>query len=160
MSRAITIGQIGAYAQEQAEKLLRAAVLETDGMLKQASPVDTGRFRMSWQVGENSASSTPAPEGSYPSAPSIMRVGYQQERLGNLYSVHNNLPYAKKLADGAPGSGSKMETRYNPTRQVKNWASPGGGSSFQTNGPGWIDNIANDIRTRVRDAAERIGRES
>ena len=47
MSRTITIGQIGAYAQEQAEKLLRAAVLETDGMLKQASPVDTGRFRMS-----------------------------------------------------------------------------------------------------------------
>lgn len=132
MSRAITIGQIGAYAQEQAEKLLRAAVLETDGMLKQASPVDTGRFRMSWQVGENSASSTPAPEGSYPSAPSIMRVGYQQERLGNLYSVHNNLPYAEPLANG-----------------------------HSTQAPaGWIDNIANDIRTRVRDAAERIGRES
>ena len=132
MSRAITIGQIGAYAHEQTEKLLRAAVLETDGMLKQASPVDTGRFRMSWQVGENSASSTPAPEGSYPSAPSIMRVGYQQERLGNLYSVHNNLPYAEPLANG-----------------------------YSTQAPaGWIDNIANDIRTRARDAAERINRES
>ena len=132
MSRSITIGQIGAYAHEQTEKLLRAAVLETDGMLKQASPVDTGRFRMSWQVGENSASSTPAPEGSYPSAPSIMRVGYQQERLGNLYSVHNNLPYAEPLANG-----------------------------HSTQAPaGWIDNIANDIRTRVRDAAERINRES
>jgi hypothetical protein len=137
MSRAITIGQIGAYAHEQTEKLLRAAVLETDGMLKQASPVDTGRFRMSWQVGENSASSTPAPEGSYPSAPSIMRVGYQQERLGNLYSVHNNLPYAKKLADGIKGQGGSTQAPA-----------------------GWIDNIANDIRTRVRDAAERINRES
>jgi hypothetical protein len=39
------------------EKLLRAAVLETDSLLKQASPVDTGRFRASWQVGENSAGS-------------------------------------------------------------------------------------------------------
>jgi hypothetical protein len=132
MSRSITIGQIGAYAHEQTEKLLRQTVLETDGMLKQASPVDTGRFRMSWQVGENSASSTPAPEGSYPSAPSIMRVGYQQERLGNLYSVHNNLPYAEPLANG-----------------------------YSTQAPaGWIDNIANDIRTRARDAAERINRES
>ena len=132
MAITIKVSEIGDYAWRQSEKLLRAAVLETDGMLKQASPVDTGRFRMSWQVGENSASSTPAPEGSYPSAPSIMRVGYQQERLGNLYSVHNNLPYAEPLANG-----------------------------HSTQAPaGWIDNIANDIRTRVRDAAERINRES
>lgn len=132
MAITIRVGEIGDYAWRQSEKLLRAAVLETDGMLKQASPVDTGRFRMSWQVGENSASSTPAPEGSYPSAPSIMRVGYQQERLGNLYSVHNNLPYAEPLANG-----------------------------HSTKAPaGWIDNIANDVRTRVRDAAERINRES
>jgi len=132
MAITIRVGEIGDYAWRQSEKLLRAAVLETDGMLKMASPVDTGRFRMSWQVGENSASSTPAPEGSYPSAPSIMRVGYQQERLGNLYSIHNNLPYAEPLASG-----------------------------HSTQAPdGWIDNIANDVRSRVRDAAERIRRES
>jgi hypothetical protein len=164
MSRTITIGQIGTYAQEQAEKLLRAAVLETDGMLKQASPVDLGRFRLSWAIGENAAPFPGMPPGDYRGqpVPPPRAVNYRlgSERLGNLYSVHNNLPYAKKLADGAPGSGSKIEKRYNPSRQVKNWASPGGGSSIQTNGPGWIDNIANDIRTRVRDAAERINRES
>ena len=88
MAITIKVSEIGDYAWRQSEKLLRAAVLETDGMLKQASPVDTGRFRMSWQVGENSASSTPAPEGSYPSAPSIMRVGYQQERLGKIGRAH------------------------------------------------------------------------
>jgi len=132
MSRTITIGQIGDYAQEQTEKLLRAVVLETDSLLKQASPVDTGRFRASWQVGENSAAGGQAPEGSYPAAPQLTRLNYQRETLGNVYSVHNNLPYAEPLANG--------HSRQAPA--------------------GWIDNIANDIRTRARDAAERIGRDS
>jgi hypothetical protein len=164
MSRAITIGQIGAYAHEQTEKLLRQIVTEADERVKNESPVDLGRFRLSWAIGENTASFPGVPPGDYRGqpVPPPRAVNYQfgRERLGNLYSIHNNLPYAKKLADGAPGSGSKIETRKNPTREVPNWASPGGGSSFQTNGPGWIDNIANDIRTRVRDAAERINRES
>ena len=55
MARTIRVGDIGDYANSQMEKLLRAAVLETDSLLKQASPVDTGRFRASWQVGENAA---------------------------------------------------------------------------------------------------------
>jgi hypothetical protein len=58
MARTIRIGDIGDYANSQMEKLLRAAVLETDSLLKQASPVDTGRFRASWQVGENAALGT------------------------------------------------------------------------------------------------------
>jgi hypothetical protein len=57
MAGTIRLNQIGDYAKKQMEKLLRAAVLETDSLLKQASPVDTGRFRASWQVGENSAGS-------------------------------------------------------------------------------------------------------
>ena len=164
MSRTITIGQIGAYAQEQTERLLRHTVFETDQRVKEESPVDLGRFRLSWAIGENAAPFPGVPPGDYRGqpVPPPRAVNYQfgTERLGNLYSIHNNLPYAKKLADGAPGSGSKIETRKNPTRDVPNWASPGGGSSIQTNGPGWIDNIANDVRSRVRDAAERIGRES
>jgi hypothetical protein len=61
MARTIRIGDIGDYANNQMEKLLRSAVLETDTLLKSASPVDTGRFRASWQVGENATSSmTPA----------------------------------------------------------------------------------------------------
>jgi hypothetical protein len=53
MARTIRVGDIGDYANSQMEKLLRSAVLETDTLLKSASPVDTGRFRASWQVGEN-----------------------------------------------------------------------------------------------------------
>jgi hypothetical protein len=89
-------------------------------------------------------------------------MGYQsQERVGNIYSVHNNLPYAEKLAIGAAGSGvNEQEKRSNPTRTVKNWASPGGGSSIQTGGPGWVQGIAKDVQGKVIAAAARIGRES
>jgi hypothetical protein len=60
MARVIRLGDIGDYANSQMEKLLRSAVLETDALLKSASPVDTGRFRASWQVGENTAAAMTA----------------------------------------------------------------------------------------------------
>jgi hypothetical protein len=132
MTRQIRIEDIGKYASEQTEKLLRAAVLETDSLVKQASPVDTGRFRASWQVGQNAAPGGIAAPGDYPKAPAITRIGYSQERIGNIYSVHNNLPYAEPLANGS-------------SRQAT---------------PGWVQGIAKDVQTRVLAAAARIGRES
>jgi hypothetical protein len=132
MARQIQVGEIGDYVNQQMEKLLRAAVRETDSLVKQASPVDTGRFRASWQVGENAAPGGIAPPGSYSAAAPLSRIGYQQEKVGNIYSVHNNLPYAEPLADG---------------------------SSKQAD-PGWVQGIAKDVQTRVQTAAARIGRES
>ena len=145
MARNIRIQDIGDYANNQMEKLLRASVLETDSLLKQASPVDTGRFRASWQVGENSAGTYDAGPQQSPSNPGrdktsppaapmfpLRKMNYQQERIGNVYSVHNNLPYAESLANG---------------------------SSKQT-APGWIQGIAKDVQGRVITAAARIGRES
>jgi hypothetical protein len=147
MARNIRIDQIGNYAEQQMEKLLRAAVLETDSLLKQASPVDTGRFRASWQVGENAAPGGIAPEGQFDTGKTfktskrgrstqevlpIQRLGYSQERVGNIYSVHNNLPYAEPLANGS-------------SKQAQ---------------PGWVQGVAKDVQGRVKAAAARIGRES
>ena len=145
MARVIRLGDIGDYANSQMEKLLRAAVLETDALLKSASPVDTGRFRASWQVGENAAgsydagpqqsSSNPSRDKtSPPAAPMypLRKMNYPQERIGNVYSVHNNLPYAEPLANG---------------------------SSKQAN-PGWVQGVSKDVQGRVRTAAAKIGRES
>lgn len=134
MARTIRVADIGDYASRQMEKLLRAAVLETDSRLKQASPVDTGRFRVSWQVGENAAPGGEKPAGTYTGTPQIERIGYQQEKLGNVYSVHNNLPYAERLAANPPHS------KQTP--------------------PGWVQGIAKDIQGFVRVNADRIGRES
>ena len=138
MAGTIRLNQIGDYAEKQMEKLLRAAVLETDSLLKQASPVDTGRFRVSWQVGENSASGGIKPPGTYTGTPALDRIGYSQEQLGNIYSVHNNLPYAEALANGSS----------------KQTAGAQGGQA------GWIQGISKDVQGRVRIAAAKIGRES
>ena len=132
MARTIRIADIGDYASQQYEKLLRVAVLETDSRLKLASPVDTGRFRVSWQVGENAAPGGQAPEGSYTVIPPLSRIGYGQEKVGNVYSVHNNLPYAEPLANGS-------------SKQAPS---------------GWVQSIAKDIQGFVRVNADRIGRES
>jgi len=147
MARNIRITDIGGYVEGQMEKLLRAAVLETDSLLKQASPVDTGRFRASWQVGENSATGGVAPEGQFDTGRTfktskrgrttqevlpIQRLGYNQERIGNVYSVHNNLPYAEPLANGT--------SKQAPA--------------------GWVQRVAKDVQGRVKTAAARISRES
>ena len=132
MARTIRVGEIGRYCEDQMEKLLRAAVLETDSLLKQASPVDTGRFRVSWQVGENAAPGGIAPPGIYPAAAPLSRIGYGQEKVGNIYSVHNNLPYAEPLANGS--------SKKAPA--------------------GWVQGVSKDVQGRVRIAAAKIGRES
>lgn len=132
MARKINLDQIGSYAEQQLEKLLRVAVLETDTRLKNESPVKSGRFRVSWQVGENSAPGGQKPEGTYTAITPIERIGYQQEKLGNVYSIHNNLPYAERLANG--------------------WSKQASA--------GWVQGIAKDIQGFVKVNADRIGKQS
>ena len=127
----LPIRDIGNYMGNQLETLLRVTVLETDARLKQQSPVDTGRFRVSWQIGQNAADGTPAPEGSYgagitPPKGSNYQPG--QEKLGNYYSVHNNLPYAEPLAQGS--------SRQAPA--------------------GWVDRTAREMQRFVDQNWERI----
>ena len=161
MARVIRLGDIGDYANTQMEKLLRSAVLETELLLKIASPVDTGRFRASWATGENTAGSYDGGEqqpatGQYkdasspPKDPSLERrisIGYQsgQEKVGNIYSVHNNLPYAEPLAGGPS---------FPPS-----WKAAGVTGSKQAPA-GWVQGIAKDVQGRVIAAAAKIGRES
>jgi len=148
MARQIRLDQIGDYVNDQMEKLLRAAVLETDTLIKLASPVDTGRFRASWQVGENAAGLYDAGPQQAPinkdraltkppadPMPALRKMNYDKEKVGNIYSVHNNLPYAEPLATGVP-YGSKQAQ------------------------PGWVQGVAKDVQGRVIKAAARIGRES
>ena len=132
MAGTIQLGDMGDYVNQQMEKLLRVVVLDVDARLKMESPVDTGRFRASWQVGENSATGGIAPDGSYPSAPPLTRLGYSWEKLGNVYSVHNNLPYATPLANGHSKQAS----------------------------PGWVQAIAKDAQAYTKAQAAKIGRES
>jgi hypothetical protein len=130
----LPIRDIGNYMGNQLETLLRVTVLETDARLKQQSPVDTGRFRVSWQIGQNAADGTPASEGSYGAGITPPRgSNYQsgQEKLGNYYSVHNNLPYAEPLAQGS--------SKQAPA--------------------GWVDRTAREMQRFVDQNWERIRRQ-
>lgn len=134
MARTIRIDEIGDYAEGQINKLITAAVLTADQRLKLASPVDTGRFRASWAIGQNAAPSEGEPEGQYPNNPPPNAVNYSlgNERAGNIYSIHNNLIYAEPLARGR-------------SKQAPD---------------GWVDSIAKDVQTYVNAEADRIGRSS
>ena len=132
MAGRIPLAQIGDYIEKRMEQLLRVVVLDVDTRCKLESPVITGRFRVSWQVGENAAPGGQMPEGNYPNMPALTRLNYNKETLGNVYSVHNNLPYAEPLANGTSNQAPA----------------------------GWVQLIAKDAQMYALAQAAKIGRES
>ena len=130
MARRINIGQIGHFCEGQMNQLMRVVVLETDQQVKSQSPVDTGRFRSSWAIGENTTGNYDAKTGG-----SLAPVGINYtpgtERVGNTYHVHNSLPYAEPLANG--------HSKQAPA--------------------GWVDIIARQMTNRARQLADTIGRQ-
>jgi|TARA_Y100000015_G_scaffold9087_1_gene8587 hypothetical protein len=160
MAQRIKFEHVGKHVEGNYNKLIKRAVAETYGSLVQKSPVDTGRFKASWVVGENSATfpGEPAGKSSYqtPNPEQPRKIGYDKEKAGNTYIVYNNLPYADKLATAAAGSGKKTVTRYNPKREVQTWETPGEGSSYQTNGPGWVQATAKRVQRMIPTLAARI----
>lgn len=146
MAGTIPLAQIGNYIEGKMEQLLRSVVLDVDTRCKLESPVDTGRFRMSWQVGENAtgfydAGPQQPATGAFkdqskppksPEANGLRKMNYNKETLGNVYSVHNNLPYAEPLANG--------HSNQAPA--------------------GWVQLIAKDAQSYAIAQAAKIGRES
>ena len=135
MAKEIKLAKIADYMEGQVEQLLRVTVFEADQKLKEKSPVDLGRFRIGWQIGENSNNSTPPPPGDYrgkDAPPKGSNYIAGQEKLGNYYSIHNNLPYAEPLANG-----------YSPQANA-----------------GWIDLIGKEMQAYVRSQYEKIKRQS
>ena len=101
MRRRIRLDQIGGYAEERMNLLLRVAVFETDKRLKEGSPTETGRLKASWQISENTADGEGKPEGDYEDV--VLppeRTNYSVERVGNLYNCVNNLEYAEPVISG------------------------------------------------------------
>jgi hypothetical protein len=147
MAREIPLSQIGNYIEGQYEKLLRVAVFETDRRVKEASPIDTGRLRVSWQIGQNSASGGIKPEGQYSTAITPPdRINYSQEKLGNVYSIHNNLPYVEPVL-----TGKNLPPSWNGTWRSK-------GNQIEKGYIPYV--IQKDIQDFIKVNAARIGRES
>jgi hypothetical protein len=146
MPRNIKITEIVKYSQDQYERLLRSAVLETDLRLKNGSPVASGRLRVSWQIGENSAPGVPKPPGDYGGkVPPPERVNYKTEKAGNVYSIHNNLPYVEPVL-----MGNNMPPSWNNRWRSKD-------DQIQR---GYPLVVAKDIQTWIQIEAARIARSS
>jgi hypothetical protein len=146
MARRINIGQIGSFCEGQMNQLMRVVVLETDAELKSQSPVDTGRFRASWVIGENSTGNydagaqqaatganrgkTSPPASPAPTLPAgINYTTWQLNVLEIHIHVHNSLPYAEPL-----GLSKLVYSDQAPA--------------------GWVDIIARQMTNRVRQLAD------
>ena len=136
MARQIKINQIGNFSGEMLDKLLGKTMLQLDKRIKQESPVDTGRFRLSWsswQGNPNEYDADPSgrlpsqkkgdPFSSPPSTPDggfIQRRNYTRESHQSTYFLSNSLPYAGKLATGSSQQAPKgwVETAV---KEMENW---------------------------------------
>ena len=132
--------KFGDELNKKFEVLLKMAVLHTDSLVKKGSPVDTGRFRASWQIGENGVGEYDAgpqhePKNQPPSAssplggqiadPKGMNYVPGFEQLENTYTIHNSLPYAEALEQG----------------------------HSKQNDPGWVKQISKDMQGWIKKAA-------
>ena len=123
MARKIRLDQIGDYAEERFEVLVRTAVLETEGRLKKGSPtgeIGGGRLKNSWQFAENNGAGTTEP-------PQIV--------TGNSYLVFSDLPYTEPVITGRIASlppswkgkwrsrNGQIEENYHLTisKDMQNW---------------------------------------
>jgi len=130
MARRIRLDQIGDYAEDKLNQLMRVVVLETDAELKARSPVDTGRFRASWAIGENQTGNYDGGP-SQSTAPVTLNYTLGNEKIGNVYNIHNSLIYAEPLANGL--------SKQAPA--------------------GWVDLVAKQMTRRARQLADTIGRQ-
>ena len=101
MANRFPFDQIPDFIEGKFNRLIRIAVLELDGQLKDGSPVDTGRLRASWQITQNAADGKGVEPGDYRNFdPPPDRTNYSEERIGNVYNVYNNLEYAEPVISG------------------------------------------------------------
>jgi hypothetical protein len=97
MARRIPLAKIGDYSREKYEKLLREVVFETDRQLKDGSPVDTGRLRLSWSIGENNTPGyDPGPQSAIPDITPPRRAppspeGYFQTQVRLTFETFEDL---------------------------------------------------------------------
>jgi hypothetical protein len=145
MARRINLSQIGGYAEEKLEKLLRVVVLETDRKLKEGSPVDTGRLRLSWAISEQGTPGyDPGPQASPTAITPPRRLDYDRERVGGVYHIHTNLPYAEPVIYG-----NNLPPSWNGTWRSKN------NQITQA----YPDLIAREMTDFARRTADQIGRQ-
>ena len=142
MARRIPLAKIGDYSREKYEKLLRYVVFETDKQLKEGSPVDTGRLRLSWSISENDAPGyDPGPQSAISGITPPRRLNYGTERAGNVYHIHTNIEYALPVLYG-----ENLPSAWNGSwRSKKNQIVKGYPDLVARNMTAWVKRVADQI---------------
>ena len=162
--------KIGDFAEEMFNDLLHATVLECDARLKLGTPVDTGRMRNAWTIGQNK-------EANYANSPDQAKLpptrdlqkarliadsatqavqinrtpqryeGYERgkEKVGNSYVITNNMEYAEPIGFG--------------TGIPQSWKTAGIKGSIQ-NPPNWVEPIAKGMQKWINDEFGRMSKSS
>jgi len=145
MARKINLAQFGDFAQNKYEQLLREVVFQTDLLLKNGSPVDTGRLRLAWSISEQGTPGyDPGPQSSVADIAPPRKLDYQTERAGNVYHIHNSLPYAEPVLYG-----NNLPASWNGRwRSKENQITKG-----------YPDIVAREMANWARRRADQLGRE-
>lgn len=97
--------QIAERNKVKLETVVRETVLEMGSQMVLMSPMDTGRFRSNWMYGAggiNTATTTEADPGG---GASVQRItaGVLGWKPGEVMTITNSLPYARRLENGWSG---------------------------------------------------------
>jgi hypothetical protein len=129
MARTIRVGDIGDYANSQMEKLLRSAVLETDALLKSASPVDLpAGSALSW-ASRRECSTIPRScrlaiiagnaAGQLHHVPPMGKIHDQDERVGQRLQQSTTTCHMQKSLLLAPLDQVSMNKKSDLTQLVR-----------------------------------------
>lgn len=160
--------KIGDYAEERLTAILQSAVLELDARLKVGTPVETGRLRAGWQIGQDTDPVSVPLEAGPKAKPTdkdqarlvtdagtqairITRTGPKgvnytpgQEQLKSVYTISNNLEYAEPICYG--------------TGLPKSWEKAGIKGSAK-NPPPWAEMVAKGMEKYIAYNWDKMARE-
>ena len=150
MTKKISLQEMVDLPEEVLNDIVKRVVPWTESLLKQGTPVDTGRLRANWQIGENTDQGKTIGKGSYDKSKPIplsqvsksgggsgrpRRANYQREKLGPTYSIFNNLPYAEPNILGTnfpPSWGGNFRSRESQVQK------------------GWFHSVEKQVKDKVQ----------
>jgi len=96
---------MGESVETNTSNLVCRVAVEVDAAVVLATPVDTGRARLNWQVEINATPSGTLPEPQNPAsgaseALAQARATIAGYRTGDVINIVNNLPYIMRLNEG------------------------------------------------------------
>jgi hypothetical protein len=100
----------------EADNKLRAFVLTLSNSVIKATPVDTGRASGNWFPDVNSTNITQKETGNASDSQVRVSVTASQVKIGDTYTLTNNLPYINKLEYGSSKQAPQGMVRVNIQR--------------------------------------------